>query len=436
MKLRDETPIDPVLAASLEAIDATLAGEPVDPKFAEIAELALLLSADHPAPAPGFAELLDQRVEQRFSAVPASGQGGAPASRRRWWTGSYAWGGGAAVALAGAVAAVIVVSSGGGGTSTEAFSTASAPETLTRAAAAASTASSSGSSSAASSAAGTPHALSLSGVSRGAAKAPFSAKSSDALGPVRYGPATQTGGSLAASPTPASNGRKIVQAAQLALNAPPTRIDQVAQEVFNVVGDQNGIVNHSNVTASNSPGAYAEFELSVPSGNLSQTMAALSRLRYASVASRTDTTEDVNNQSVGDTRRLADDKAARTALLKRLASAVTTVQVDSLKAQIRDVAGQITADENALAALNHRVNFSQIQLTINAARVIAPSKHGTRGFTLGKASHDAGRVLTVAAGVALIALAVLVPVGLLIALGLWISVAVRRRRREQALDLA
>jgi hypothetical protein len=63
-----------------------------------------------------------------------------------------------------------------------------------------------------------------------------------------------------------------------------------------------------------------------------------------------------------------------------------------------------------------------------------PSSSG--GFTLDKAVHDAGRVLTVAAGVALIALAALVPVGLVAALGLWIGLALRRRRREQALDAA
>jgi hypothetical protein len=58
------------------------------------------------------------------------------------------------------------------------------------------------------------------------------------------------------------------------------------------------------------------------------------------------------------------------------------------------------------------------------------------GFTLHRAAHDALRVLTVAAGIALIALAVMVPAGLLGALGLWAFAAIRRRRREQALDLA
>ena len=75
------------------------------------------------------------------------------------------------------------------------------------------------------------------------------------------------------------------------------------------------------------------------------------------------------------------------------------------------------------------------QITINAVPVPVGVSHGG-GFTIGKAAHDAGRVLTVAAGVALIALAVLVPLGLIAALAWWIAAALRRRRREQALDAA
>ena len=46
-----------------------------------------------------------------------------------------------------------------------------------------------------------------------------------------------------------------------------------------------------------------------------------------------------------------------------------------------------------------------------------------------------GGVLVFTAGAALIALAVLVPLGLLGALVAWAGFAIRRRRREQALDL-
>jgi uncharacterized membrane protein (Fun14 family) len=68
----------------------------------------------------------------------------------------------------------------------------------------------------------------------------------------------------------------------------------------------------------------------------------------------------------------------------------------------------------------------------NAPTLVA---HHSSGFTIGKAAHDAGRVLVVVAGVALIVLAVMVPVGLVAALLAWVGFAVRRRRREQALDL-
>jgi hypothetical protein len=241
--------------------------------------------------------------------------------------------------------------------------------------------------------------------------------------------------SIAAGPTPPSNGRKVVQSAQLALTAPSDRIDTVSQELFDVIGTEKGIVQHSEVTATNSPDAYAEFQLSIPSQNLSQTMADLSTLRYAKVSSRTDATQDVNNQYVGDLRKLADDRALRTALLKRLANATTQEQIDSLNQQIHDVDGQISSDQSTINSLNHQVNYSQVQVTINAGNIVPVGSHH-RGFTLGKAAHDAGRVLTVAAGVALITLAVLVPLATLGAFGWWVVTAVRRRRREQALDLA
>ena len=40
--LDHDEPIDPEIAAVLNAIDATLAGEPVDAQYAETAEIALL----------------------------------------------------------------------------------------------------------------------------------------------------------------------------------------------------------------------------------------------------------------------------------------------------------------------------------------------------------------------------------------------------------
>jgi hypothetical protein len=200
----------------------------------------------------------------------------------------------------------------------------------------------------------------------------------------------------------------------------------------------HGIVNGSTVTASGGPGGYAQFQLSIPSGSLPQTMASLSSLRYARVSSRTDTTQDVNDQYQADVQRLADARALRASLLKHLENAVTQGQIDSLTTQIHDAEAAISSDQATLNSLNRQIGYSQVSVTINGG-VVTPvatqSKGSGSGFTFGRAAHDAGRVLTVAAGVALIGLAALVPVLLIGALAWWAASVFRRRRREQALDV-
>jgi hypothetical protein len=209
----------------------------------------------------------------------------------------------------------------------------------------------------------------------------------------------------------------------------------VAQEVWGVVGADHGYVNNSTVTAAGGPGAYARFELTVPSDLLPSAMTQLSELRYARVVSRTDTSNDVTNQWGSTSAQLARARALRTSLLGQLQNAVSQSQIDAIKARLADVDARISRAETALRSLGHRVSYSQISLTVDE-RVPVPLSHRSHGFTLGKAAHDAGRVLEVAAGVALIALAVLVPLSLVVALLWWAAMAARRRRREQALDVA
>jgi hypothetical protein len=163
-------------------------------------------------------------------------------------------------------------------------------------------------------------------------------------------------------------------------------------------------------------------------------MADLATLQYAHVSSQTSTSQDVNDQYLADVRALADARALRTSLLKQLANASTQAQIDSLTARIHDAEASISSDEATLRRLNHQVGYSQVSVSIGAGAVPVPVNHGS-GFTLSKAAHDAGRVLTVAAGVALIGLAALVPLGLVTALAWWLRTIVVRRRREHALDL-
>ena len=98
--MRTADPLEPEVEAALEAIDATLAGEPVDPGHAELAELALILRADRPAVAESFAVAMDARVRDRFAvarapprvAVAASWRGVGSCGRPRGpWRPSRSW---------------------------------------------------------------------------------------------------------------------------------------------------------------------------------------------------------------------------------------------------------------------------------------------------------------------------------------------------------
>ncbi|HUE25222.1 MAG TPA: DUF4349 domain-containing protein, partial [Solirubrobacteraceae bacterium] len=388
---------------------------PVDPRHAELAELALLLAAERPELDAAFATLLDEGVQRRFTAARPPASTATRAPRRRWLWGPL---GGLATAAAIAVVVVVAAGSSGGPTSGHVTTAASSASPGARA--------------------GLPVPAAGRAVAGAAGAAALRNKApNNALVPATTTTA-QTYSSSANGPAvlqPPGNGRKIIQGAQLALMTAPSRVDAVAQEVFDVVGQEHGVVNHSTVTATAGPGGYAQFQLSIPSAALPQTMAALSTLQYARVTSRTDNSQDVTGQYRGEVSTLADARALRTSLLRQLAGATTQTQIDSLTAQLHDAEASISSDLATLRGLNNQINYSQVTLTVNGGAIPVPAQNGSGGFTLHRAAHDAGRVLTVAAGVALIALAALVPVALVGALGWWAAAALRRRRREHTLDL-
>ena len=240
---------------------------------------------------------------------------------------------------------------------------------------------------------------------------------------------------------PPSSGRQVVQSARLALSTRPGKVNDVAQQVFDVVGSEKGYVANSTVTATGQPDSGADFSLSVPSANLQQTLTALAQLHGATVVSSTNSSHDITAEVGGAGRRLAEARALLRSLLGRLGNAYTTEQIDSLKAQIRGANAAIDRDQAALNGLHRQVRYSRIALTIQGSAP-APGAHSGSGsgsgsgFTLRRAGHDAVRVLVVAAGVLLIALAVAIPLALVGALAAWLWLRLRRHRRESALDRA
>jgi hypothetical protein len=434
MRGSDSDPLGPEIAGALMAVDATLAGDPVDPEYAELAELALILRRERPRTSDAFTARLDERVERRFARPAPAARGAGP---RRWLGGSLA---GLAAAVAGV--AVVVVLTGGhtsNFTANSAASSSAGSATATSASASASAGAANQSLTPNPKLTGrptrrsAPHAPAFGG-EKSAASSAASAASSAASGSA----ATSTPQSAPAPviPTPSIPGkRQVVQSAQLILGVAPKRIDDVSQQVFDVVGQEKGYVNGSNVTSGGS-NANAFFQLSVPSSNLGASLASLSALRGAHVVSRTDNTNDITGQVGGAGQRLAEARALRRSLLKQLANATTTEQVTSIQARLHDANASIASDLSTLRGLQRQVAYSNITLRIQSTPAPPPvTHHHSSGFTIGRGAHDAGRVLVVVAGVALIALAVLVPVGLVAALLAWTGFAVRRRRRDQALDV-
>ena len=421
MRGPDSDPLGPEIAGALMAVDATLAGDPVDPEYAELAELALILRRERPRTSDAFAARLDERVERRFARPAPAARG---TGLRRWLGGSLA----GLAAAAAATALVIVVSNGGSGGVTYGGASSSASS-------AAATSASAGAGASAGNEGITPDAKDLAG--RAKQRLPVAPAQGAAGSAAASSAATSTSASQPVIPTPAIPGnRQVVQSAQLILGVAASRIDDVSQQVFNVVGQEKGYVNGSNVTSSGGPDSNAFFQLSVPSSNLAATLAALSELKGAHVVSRTDNTNDITAQVGGAGQQLAEARALRRSLLKQLANATTTAQVTSIQARLHDANASIASDLSKLRGLQRQVAYSNVTLRIQSNTAPPPvTHHRSSGFTIGSAAHDAGRVLVVVAGVSLIVLAVLVPIALVGALVAWVGFAIRRRRRDQALDL-
>jgi len=457
MRPREEELIDPEIAEELDAIDATLAGDPVAPRFAELAELALLLAAGRPeGPRPEFAHELDRRVQARFPRVARGGgsESAGPragAARTRRWHLTPALGA-AGTALAAVVVGVAVAVGGGGSgggsgspggaghgdlgalrAGAKSTATVAAPATVRAVA----------HKPVVTNAPTVNHAAvgatAVKGVATTGSAPPVAPVAPSAIGSTRVpsgvaAPGASDQAVTSPPPTPVPNGRKITQSSTLQLGAPASRIDAVAQEVFDVVGAVQGIVDSSSVASTGGPGANAQFQLRIPSSSLPQALSELSRLRYANVVARTDNTQDINSSFVSADREIADARSAITKLRVKLAAAIDETEIAALRAQIANENATITQAQASLRSLGRRVDYSRVDVSIQANTAGGSSSGG--GFGLHQAGHDALRVLEVSAGVALIALAVMVPIGLLAALGWWLGLAVQRRRRERALDTA
>jgi hypothetical protein len=233
---------------------------------------------------------------------------------------------------------------------------------------------------------------------------------------------------------PARGHRDIERSASIVLGTKPGEVAGAAAKVYTAVHAANGVVVNSSVESGRAGPTGASFSLLIPSRKLDDALAEFSKI--AEVRSRHDATDDITAPTVGVTEELRDSNASIEGLLKELGSVETEAERESVEARLREERRHHAAIRASLEHLHKRASMSEVSLRIvtnHGAGVVPPSKDDS-GWSVGDALHDAGHILTVAAGVLLIALAILAPIAL-IALLLWSLNRFRvRRLRERALS--
>ena len=234
------------------------------------------------------------------------------------------------------------------------------------------------------------------------------------------------------SSAPAAPGRLQQLAASVTLAAHGAEgVQEASDAAARLAVSDGGYVESSHVQVHQGGGgaSEAQLRLSVPSAKLSQAIAALGRIAPERAVSQE--SQDITGSYEAAKRRLGDDEAVRRALLRALAAATTEGQIDSLHERLASNREAISRDRSQLHSISHAAASSQLEVTITSG---AGASVGSQRSTLGRGLHDAGHVLAVAAAVALVALAVLVPLGLAALVLDALHRAWLRRRREAALE--
>lgn len=221
------------------------------------------------------------------------------------------------------------------------------------------------------------------------------------------------------------SGRLQQLGASLTLSAGNEGVQRVADRVGRATVAAGGFVQSSRVQTQNGSPGEASMTLVLPSAKLQGTLARLERI--AAVRGESQSLQDITSEYDAAGARLSAAKAERAALLRALANATTAAAVESLHARLAEASREISAAERQQASVSHRASQAQVEVT-----VLGPVHHGG-GSTLSQGLHDAGKVLTVSLAVLVVAAAVLVPLGLLLAVAMVGGRWWRRQRRERVL---
>ena len=402
---RDDAPLPAEVEAELSALDAALAGDDVPAGMETLEALVSDLRAERSAPESEFGDALDRWAAAGFPRgrrpglspkATASDAGG----RFRLFMASLtprklAYAGGAAATLVVLVVGVSQIDYDSGGTAGDSsFSSGDDAGSATEEAA----------------------------PSRdlNAPEAPAVTDEAAAIGTDRAGITSKQAG-----PAGGQDVRRVERDAQMTLAAPADEVQDVTNEAITVVESNRGVVESSQ-TSGTEDQARATLQLVIPTRTLDITLDQLSDL--ADVKSLSEGTVDITRPFVDAKDELAGLRAERVALINQIQAADTEEELDQLRARLDVLLNTIAQAEADFDNIQRRAALSNVTLQIT-------SEGADEGdWSFDEAIDDAGRVLEVGAGIALIAGAVLLPLALVGAIIYFVMSAARNRARERALD--
>ncbi len=227
-------------------------------------------------------------------------------------------------------------------------------------------------------------------------------------------------------PFAAGNRRVVERRTTLELETDGDEFAEATAGVLRVADATGTIVQRSNVAEADGRG-LATYDLRVPASRLDEVLRDLSEL--GEVTSRAASSDDITASFVSAADRLQDARDERRALLRALGRADSENAADALRARIGLARARIARAERDVRRVRARADRARVAVIVRSTGALSDGG----AWTPGDALDDAGRVLEVSAGVAVITGAVLLPFALLA--GLWAAGArvTRRRRREAAL---
>ena len=401
---RENAPLPAEVEAELSALDAALAGDDVPAGMEGLEALVSDLRAERSTPESEFGDALDRWAAAGFprgrrpglsNKATASDAGG----RFRLFLDSLtprklAYAGGAAATLVVLAVGVSQIDFETSGSDDDSDDSASSEEVAPSQA--------------------------ESGRDFDAAQAPAVTDEATALGNERANFSLKDSG-----PAGGQDVRKAERDAQMTLAAPADEVQDVTNEAITVVESNRGIVESSQSSGTDDL-ARATLQLVIPTRTLDTTLDQLSDL--ADVKSLSEGTVDITRLFVDAKDELAGLRAERVALINQIQAADTEEELDRLRARLDVLLNTIAQAEADFDNIQRRAALSNVTLQIT-------SEGADEGdWSFDEAIDDAGRVLEVGAGIALIAGAVLLPLALVGAIIYFVMSAARNRARERALD--